>query len=125
METGNHDRFELDELFDFERLDVYRLACEHLEQVIIEGEKLPSKASKQRDHLDRAADSILFNIAEGSAKPRGSRDRKRFFDIAQASAKECAAVWTNLQMRSHVSRQISKQARELLRRIVSMLIRLE
>jgi four helix bundle protein len=125
METRRSVSFEIEKLFDFERLQVYRIAREHLEMVIEAGQDLPSRAWKQRDHLDRAADSVMFNIAEGSGKRRETKDRKRFFDIAQASAKECAAVWDNLQMRKHLSLDTAQQARLLLNRVISMLYKLE
>jgi four helix bundle protein len=125
METRRSVSFNIEELFDFERLQVYRIAREHLEMVIDAGVELPSSAWKQRDHLDRAADSVMFNIAEGSGKRRGTKDRKRFFDIAQASAKECAAVWDNLQMRRYLSLHTAQQARILLNRVISMLYKLE
>ena len=41
--------------------------------------------------LLRASQSIPLNIAEGNGR-RGSQDRRRFFDIARASALECAAI---------------------------------
>ena len=125
METRTSVSFEIEELFDFERLQVYRIAREHLVMVIEAGQDLPSKAWKQLDHLDRAADSVQFNIAEGTGKRRGTKDRKRFFDIAQASANECAAVWDNLQMRKHLSLDTAQQARILLKRVISMLYKLE
>ena len=125
METRKPVSFKIEELFDFEKLHVYRIARKHLEMVIEAGQDLPSKAWKQRDHLDRASDSVQFNIAEGSGKRRGTKDRRRFFDIAQASAKECAAVWDNLQMRRHLSLDTAQKARVLLSRVISMLIKLE
>jgi four helix bundle protein len=53
---------------------------------------LASGAAKTRDHLDRAADSALFNCSEGCGKRRGSLDRRRFMDIASGSAREAASA---------------------------------
>jgi four helix bundle protein len=105
--------------FDFERLDVYRLSLEHLQKVV----QLPLMP-RLRDHLDRAADSILLNIAEGMGKPPGSKDRKKFFRIALGSAKECACAWELLRIRRKVARGSATQARGLLLRIVAMLTRM-
>jgi four helix bundle protein len=105
--------------FDFERLDVYRLSREHLQCVA----RLPV-LPRLRDQLDRAADSILLNIAEGMGKPPGSKDRKKFFRIALGSAKECACAWELLCIRRRVDRNAATQARGLLLRIVAMLTRM-
>ena len=102
--------------FDFERLDVYQAARNHL--ALVASTFIPLR---QRDNLDRAADSILLNIAEGMGKPKGSRDRAKFFRIALGSAKECACAWDVLQVRRRVAAGPARQARELLLRVVAML----
>jgi four helix bundle protein len=117
METAK--TFPDNRYFDFERLDVYRLSREHLQQVA-----RVSLLPRLRDQLDRAADSILLNIAEGMGKPPGSRDRKRFFRIALGSAKECACAWDLLSIRRRIARGAATQARGLLLRIVAMLTRM-
>ena len=107
------------ESFDFERLDAYRLARVHLEQVV--GIRTLVKA---KDQLDRASESILLNIAEGSGKLQGSKDRRRFYRIALGSAKECACAWSILHIRGHVDDQQATQARSVLLRVVAMLTRM-
>jgi len=111
--------------FDFERLEVYQLIRRHLMMVVETGDELPKASSKTRDHLDRSTDSIQFNTAEGSGKPRRSKDRRKFLDIALSSAKEAAAAWDNLYLRGYVSLEASDEARSMLVRIVQMLIKLE
>ena len=44
-----------------------------------------------KDQLDRAAASIVCNLAEGRGKPT-VKDQKRFFAIAFGSVRECQAV---------------------------------
>ena len=44
-----------------------------------------------RDQLGRAASSVVLNLAEGNAR-KTQADRKRFFNIAFASLKECQAI---------------------------------
>jgi len=105
--------------FDFERLDVYRLARVHLEMV-----SDLRAAIKIRDQLDRASESILLNIAEGSGKPNGSRDRRKFYRISLGSAKECACAWTILRIRGHVDKTQASSARSVLLRVVAMLTRM-
>jgi four helix bundle protein len=105
--------------FDFERLDAYRVSRDHLELVA----KLKAHP-RLKDHLDRASDSILLNIAEGMGKPRGSRDRAKFFRIALGSAKEAACAWEVLCIRGRVSKDAASRARALLSRVVAMLTRM-
>jgi hypothetical protein len=86
--------------FDFERLDVYKASKVHLELA----SRLKT-AAKVRDQLDRASESILLNIALGSAK-------------------ECACAWTILGTRRRVDPNLARSAREVLLRIVAMLTRM-
>ena len=107
------------ESFDFERLDVYRLAMEHLELVA-----RVRAAAKVRDQLDRASESILLNIAEGTGKPIRSRDRRKFFRIALGSAKESACAWSILSIRKYAEDNLASAARSVLLRVVAMLTRM-
>jgi four helix bundle protein len=111
--------FQDDGFFDFERLDAYRLAREHFECVLG-----LNAASCAKDHLDRAAESVMLNLAEGSGKPKGSADRRKFYCIALGSAKECACAWTLLCMRGRVDEQLARRARAILLRVVAMLSRM-
>src|SRR3990167_9188455 len=44
-----------------------------------------------KDQLNRAALSVVLNLAEGSAKPT-PKERRRFYSIALASAREVQAL---------------------------------
>lgn len=64
----------------------YQLAVKLYEQC----EPLPGKPFV-RDQLQRAALSIVLNLAEGSAKPT-LKERKRFYSIAFGSLREVQAL---------------------------------
>ncbi len=75
--------------FDHENLDAYKLALE-----VARGcarLRIPQGRSHIRDQLQRAADSVVLNIAEGRA--RGGDAGRNHFRIAAGSAAEaCAAL---------------------------------
>lgn len=52
-----------------------------------------------RDQLFRAATSIPLNLSEGNARPT-SKDKKRFYNTAYASLKECQTVFRLLPKRN-------------------------
>ena len=107
--------------FDFERLIVYRLAKKVLTRLLPFLKKTGRKAGGTADHLDRALDSIVLNIAEGAGKERGSKDRARFYRIALGSAKEAGAALDLLTLRGLIDREIAADARGLLLEIVAIL----
>jgi four helix bundle protein len=76
-------------MFHHEKLHVYQRALEFAawSQILIDS---VTKKTTTRDQLERAGDSVALNIAEGNGK-FSRRDRARFFQIAHASALECAA----------------------------------
>jgi four helix bundle protein len=53
-----------------------------------------------REQLNRAAASIVLNLAEGRAKPT-VKDQIRFFHIALGSLRECQAILELATLRGH------------------------
>ena len=105
-------------LLDHERLDCYAVALEFAAMV-------PSltKAARPslRDQLERAAASIVLNLAEGCGR-RTQRDRNQFFSIAQGSAMEGAAAVDLLRVNGQVSLPDATRAKHKLTRVVQMLV---
>jgi four helix bundle protein len=107
--------------FDFEKLIVHRLAKNLLTRLLPFLKKTGRKAGTTIDHLDRALDSIVLNIAEGAGKERGSKDRARFYRIALGSAKVAGAALDLLALRRLIARELADDARDLLLEIVAIL----
>ena len=88
-------------MFDFEKLEVYSKAKQFNSAVSLFLEHAEVSKNK-KDQLERAAFSIMLNIAEGTGrftKP----DKKNFYIIARGSAFECVAIF------DYLSDQKSKQ----------------
>ena len=100
--------------FDFERLDVYRLAVTVNRAVATT--HWPVGRSHLKDQAIRAADSMVLNIAEGAERGRGTKAAKNHFRIAKGSAGEVFATLEILDL--------DPEARGKLQRIGSMLNRL-
>ena len=110
--------------FDFERLFVYRLARKVLVRLRDWLGRPPRRAADLADHLDRALASVLLNIAEGSGKEPGSKDRARFYRTALGSAKEAAAALEILSIRGFVEPALGVEIREDLLSVAAMLHRM-
>jgi four helix bundle protein len=108
-------------VFDFERLVVYQKTVELTGLVAPIVLEPPKKAAKLCDHLDRAVDSILLNVPEGSGRAPRSKDRRHFFRIALGSAKEAASAIIALRAKGFIDHALYGSARGLLLEIVKML----
>jgi four helix bundle protein len=109
--------------FDHDKLDVYHLAIDFYATAdpIIDG--LPKGRSKLADQLGRAALSISANIAEGAGEFSGDA-KASFYRIASRSATECAAILDACNKVGIADVSLTTKGREMLLRIVSMLIKL-
>ena len=109
--------------FDFQKLDVYKIATDFvcLSDEIIK--QLPRGNSHISDQLARAASSIMLNIAEGAGEFSNS-DKARFYRYAKRSATECAAmldVCRNLRL---TNMENYNKGEELLDRVFAMMVRM-
>ena len=109
--------------FDHERLDVYQRALELLDLVDGIVDQMPPGRAHLKDQLDRAATSVVLNIAEGAGE-FSAADKQRFYRMARRSATETAAILDVLRRRHHAPDSLLDPARDLLLRIVSMLVRM-
>ena len=109
--------------FDHEKLDVYRVSIEFViltDEII---ESFPRGKAYFSDQLQRACTSITLNIAEGSDE-YCTNEKIRFYRIAKRSATECASIIDVLKHLKIIDDTLYQRSRELLFRIVSMLIKM-
>ena len=110
-------------MLDFEKLDVYRCAIEHLAFVFKSLPKLPRGFSALADQWRRASTAIPMNIAEAVGKPSPA-DRANKFAIARGEAMECGAILDVVRLLDDLPKAELDAAKSLLYRIVSMLTKL-
>jgi four helix bundle protein len=109
--------------FGHERLDVYRQAIDFLARADQMIESLPRGNSALADQLQRAATSVVLNIAEGAGE-FSANEKARFYRMSKRSATECAAALDILRVRKLADEAALGPGREALLRIVSMLVKL-
>ena len=110
-------------VFDFEKLDVFTVAVEMV--ICVDGlsAALPKGRAYMRDQLRRAANSVALNIAEGAGE-YASAEKARFYRMAKRSATEAAAQVTIASCLDLAPGTEVARARQLLHRLVSMLVRM-
>jgi four helix bundle protein len=110
-------------IFDHEKLNVYQIAIEFVILVDEIIKHLPRGRAYLNDQLQRAALSISLNIAEGAGE-YAIDEKARFYRMAKRSATECAGVLDVCQNLQLIEEDLYTKGRELLIRIVSMLIKM-
>ncbi len=109
--------------FDHEKLDVYQVAIDLVILINTVVENLPRGRAYIADQLQRAGASVPLNIAEGSGE-FSANEKIRFYRIAKRSATECAAILDICRRLEIIDEKNYSKLRELLMRIVSMLIKM-
>jgi len=116
----------MSEMFDHERLDVYKLELSFIAWVtglMKEAKKAPEVSMAEVcDQLDRASLSSLLNTAEGNGK-RQRHLRARYFDDARGSATESAACLDAIVAKGALPLERIQAGKEMLLRIVQMLMK--
>jgi len=73
-----------------EKLRCYQKAVGLAEELSKEGARWPKGLGYLRDQQRRAMASVVLNISEGNAR-KTQKERRRFFEIARASASEVSS----------------------------------
>ena len=109
-------------MLDHEKVGAYHRSLELLDVAdeILEAAKLKAHL---RSQLDRAATSVVLNIAEGAGE-FSPREKQRFYRMARRSTSECAALFDILRRRKAVSEELLAVAHERARIVISSLVRL-
>ena len=93
--TGNRARYK------FQRLRVYQLSLDHVDAVYRLTRGLPkSEQFNLRAQLERAATSVVLNIAEGSTG-QTDPEQTRFLGLALRSLMECVACLDLIERQSY------------------------
>jgi len=108
---------------DHSRLTVYRDALALLAVIDEALGTIPPGSGTLRDQLDRAATSIIANIAEGAGEFSES-EKKRFYRMARRSVNEVGAWLDILAQRKLITPELYARADALMTSIVSMLVAL-
>ena len=109
--------------FDHEKLDVYGLAIDFVARANDVVEVLPRGRGYLADQLQRAALSIVLNIAEGAGKFSGD-DKAAFYARARGSATESAAVLDVCARLNLLPALTCQEHKTVLNRVTQMLTKL-
>ena len=110
-------------MLDYEKLDVYHCAIEHLAFVFKSIPSIPRGYSALVDQWRRAAMSVPLNIAEAVGKTSDA-DRNNRYAIARGEAMECGAIIDVVRLLDVVPEPELTAAKRLLTRVVEMLSRM-
>ena len=110
-------------MLDYEKLDVYRCAIEHLAFVFRSIPAIPRGYSALVDQWRRAAMSIPLNVAEAVGKT-SEADRNNRYAIARGEAMECGAIIDVVRIVGAIPDRELTEAKLLLERVVGMLSKL-
>jgi four helix bundle protein len=110
-------------MLDYEKLDVYGCAIQHLAFVFKSIPRLPRGFAALKDQWRRAATSVPMNIAE-AVGTTSAADRANRYAIARGEAMECGAVIDVVTLLERIADAELVAGKRLLVRIVEMLSRL-
>ena len=119
-EAGAHRGVMARNRFDFEDMEVFRRAMELVEAVDEFVRPLRGYRRALASQMFRSASSVAQNVAESTGRS-GHRDRARFLDIANGSARETGAGVVIADKLDIGSAEDRRHIRKLLTEIISML----
>ena len=100
------------EIYKFQKLDVYKLALDYVKTIYLLRQKMPDhERFNLTNQVERAATSIVLNIAEGSTG-QSNLEQKRFLGLALRSYLETIACLDLIEQLDYLSEIETKQIRD-------------
>jgi four helix bundle protein len=97
------------ELFEFEKFDVYQRSVEFANKMFSLTKKFPeTERYGLSSQLNRAASSISLNIAEGFSNFY-KKDKNKYFRIARGSTYECVPALLISKKQSYIDDQVHEE----------------
>jgi four helix bundle protein len=91
------------EQYKFQKLQVYQLALKYVDSIYHLSEKLPQRERfNVSSQIERAATSIVLNIAEGSTG-QSDPEQNRFLGLALRSYLETVACFDLIELAGYIS----------------------
>lgn len=113
-------------MYEFERLEVYKLALDYIDLIYDAADKLPpTERYNLISQIKRAATSIALNIAEGSTG-QSDPEQGRFLSMAVRSLLETVACQHIIRRRGYLKaypslvRQLESAGQTLARKLQAM-----
>ena len=78
-------------VFDFEKMDVYRISLKVIDKSVLIISKLPRGNANLADQLKRAVTSISLNVSEGVGEFK-PQEKARFYRMALRSTSESCSI---------------------------------
>jgi len=98
--------------YKFQQLKVYQLALDYVDKVYVLSRGLPvMERFNLQNQLERAATSIVLNIAEGSTG-QSDAEQKRFLGLALRSYLETVACFDIIERQDYLTNDSLVQVRE-------------
>jgi four helix bundle protein len=97
--------------YKFQDLEVYKISLDYLDQIYVVAKVLPDpERFNLRHQVERAATSIVLNIAEGSTG-QSNAEQNRFLGLAARSFLETIACLDIMTRRGYVQEEDLKAVR--------------
>ena len=99
--------------YKFQKLEVYQIALDYVDKIYRLSRELPaSEKYNLQNQLERAATSIVLNIAEGSTS-QSNAEQKRFLGLALRSYLETIACLDIIERQGYSANDALMEIREL------------
>jgi len=110
-------------MLDYEKLDVYKCAIEHLSLLFKWLPRLPRGYSALADQWRRAAMSVPLNVGEGAGKTSAA-ERAHCYAVARGESMECGAILDVVRLLEVLPEAELAHAKQLVVRMVEMLTKM-